>query len=162
MLRFLVSFVGGIFSWVVTGLVFAALTVGAVFWIYSRDLPDHEYLAQYTPKTISRIYSGEGRLIDEFATERRIFAPIEDIPDLVKDAFISAEDKNFYSHQGFDTRGMAGSLWDAIRTRGQTLPAETFIVATIGPGASLPWSPPCPAPAPSSGRSPFRVSVRPS
>ena len=98
MLRFLVSSVGGIFSWIVTGLFFGVLTIGAVFWIYSRDLPDHEYLAQYTPKTISRIYSGEGRLMDEFATERRIFAPIEEIPDVVKQAFISAEDKNFYSH----------------------------------------------------------------
>ncbi len=80
MLRFILSFFGGIFSWIVTGAVFAALTVGAVFWMYARDLPDHEYLAQYTPKTISRIYSGEGRLMDEFATERRIFAPIEEIP----------------------------------------------------------------------------------
>ena len=127
MLRFLLSTIGGVFSWLVTGLVFAALTVGAVFWVYSRDLPDHEYLAQYTPKTISRIYSGEGRLMDEFATERRIFAPIEEIPDLVKDAFISAEDKNFYSHLGFDARGMAGALWDAIRTRGQTLRGASTI-----------------------------------
>ena len=127
MLRFLVSSVGGIFSWIVTGLFFGVLTIGAVFWIYSRDLPDHEYLAQYTPKTISRIYSGEGRLMDEFATERRIYAPIEDIPDLVKHAFISAEDKNFYTHQGFDARGMAGALWDAIKTRGQTLRGASTI-----------------------------------
>ncbi len=127
MLRFVVSTFGAVFSWLVTGMVFAALTVGAVFWIYSRDLPDHEYLAQYTPKTISRIYSGEGRLMDEFATERRIFAPIEDIPPLVKHAFISAEDKNFYSHRGFDARGMAGALWDAIRTRGQTLRGASTI-----------------------------------
>ncbi len=127
MLRFIVSTIGGVFSWLVTGLVFAALTVGAVFWVYSRDLPDHEYLAQYTPKTISRIYSGEGRLMDEFATERRIFAPVEEIPEIVKDAFISAEDKNFYSHMGFDARGMAGALWDAIRTRGQTLRGASTI-----------------------------------
>ncbi len=127
MLRFLVSSLGGIFSWIVTGIFFAVLTIGAVFWIYSRDLPDHEYLAQYTPKTISRIYSGEGRLMDEFATERRIYAPIEDIPDLVKHAFISAEDKNFYTHQGFDARGMAGALWDAIKTRGQTLRGASTI-----------------------------------
>lgn len=127
MLRFLVSSVGGIFSWIVTGVFFGVLTIGAVFWIYSRDLPDHEYLAQYTPKTISRIYSGEGRLMDEFATERRIYAPIEDIPDLVKHAFISAEDKNFYTHQGFDARGMAGALWDAIKTRGQTLRGASTI-----------------------------------
>ncbi len=67
MIRFVLSFFGAFFSWVVTAAVFAALTVGAIFWMYSRDLPDHEYLAQYTPKTISRIYSGEGRLMDEFA-----------------------------------------------------------------------------------------------
>lgn len=127
MIRFVFSFVGAIFSWLVTGLAFAALTVGAIFWMYSRDLPDHEYLSRYTPKTISRIYSGEGRLMDEFATERRIFAPVEEIPDVVKQAFISAEDKNFYSHQGFDTRGMAGALWDAIRTRGQTLRGASTI-----------------------------------
>lgn len=127
MIRFVLSFIGAIFSWLVTGLAFAALTVGAIFWMYSRDLPDHEYLSRYTPKTISRIYSGEGRLMDEFATERRIFAPIEEIPDVVKQAFISAEDKNFYSHQGFDTRGMAGALWDAIRTRGQTLRGASTI-----------------------------------
>lgn len=127
MTRFILSFLGGIFSWIVTGLFFAALAIGGVFWIYSRDLPDHEYLAQYTPKTISRIYSGEGRLMDEFATERRIFAPIEEIPDIVKWAFISAEDKNFYSHQGFDARGIAGAIWDAIRTRGQTLRGASTI-----------------------------------
>ena len=59
MLRPILSFFGAIFSWVVTGVFFAALTVG-IFWIYSRDLPSHETLAQYSPKTISRIYSAEG------------------------------------------------------------------------------------------------------
>ena len=127
MIRFILSSFGGLFSWLVTGAFFAALTVGAVFWMYGRDLPDHESLARYAPKTISRIYSGEGQLMDEFATERRIFVPIEDIPALVKEAFISAEDKNFYLHQGFDARGMAGALWDAIRTRGQTLRGASTI-----------------------------------
>ncbi len=127
MIRFILSFFGGFFSWIVTGAVFAALTIGAIFWMYGRDLPDHEYLAQYTPKTISRIYSGEGQLMDEFATERRIYAPIDEIPELVKEAFISAEDKNFYSHKGFDARGMAGALWDAVRTRGKTLRGASTI-----------------------------------
>ena len=67
---------------------------------YSTDLPSHESLAQYTPPTISRIYSGEGRIIDEFAQERRLFVAIEDMPKLVKDAFVSAEDKHFYTHKG--------------------------------------------------------------
>ena len=55
MIRFVLSFLGAIFSWVVTGIVFVALTLGAVFWMYSRDLPSHEQLAQYSPKTISRV-----------------------------------------------------------------------------------------------------------
>jgi penicillin-binding protein 1A len=125
--RFVISTVGGLFSWVVTGVFFAALTVGGVFWMYSRDLPSEESLAQYTPKTISRIYSAEGRMIDEFATERRLFTPVADIPDLVKQAFISAEDKNFYTHQGFDVRGIAAAAVEAIRSRGETLRGASTI-----------------------------------
>ena len=116
-LRFITSTLGGLFSWVITGLFFAALTIGGVFWMYSRDLPSEESLAQYTPKMISRIYSGEGRIIDEFATERRLFTPVEDIPDLVKHAFISAEDKNFYSHHGFDARGIIAAAIQKNRMR---------------------------------------------
>ena len=126
-MRFILSFLGALFSWAVTALVFAGLVIGGVFWIYSRDLPNYEALANYTPKTISRIYSGEGRLMDEFATERRIFAPIEEIPDLVKHAFISAEDKNFYTHAGFDARGMAGALYEAVISRGKNLRGASTI-----------------------------------
>ena len=114
-LRFIGSFFGAIFTLVTLGILFAALTVGGVFWMYSRDLPSHESLAQYKPPTISRIYDGEGRMIDEFAEERRLFTQIEDVPDLVKQAFISAEDKNFYTHQGFDIMGMASAALDAAR-----------------------------------------------
>ena len=108
MTRFIFSFFGGIFAVVTMGTMMIALTIGAIFWMYGRDLPSHEHLAQYTPPTISRIYSQEGRVIDEFAQERRLFTPANEIPDLVKNAFISAEDKNFYTHQGYDVRGIAG------------------------------------------------------
>jgi penicillin-binding protein 1A len=57
-LRFVGNFLGGIFSAVTLGLIFAALTLGGIFYMYSRDLPSHDSLAQYTPPTISRIYSG--------------------------------------------------------------------------------------------------------
>ncbi|MGB7262514.1 MAG: PBP1A family penicillin-binding protein [Albidovulum sp.] len=127
MIRFFLSIFGGLFSWLVTGAVFAALTVGGIFWMYARDLPDHEFLEGYTPKTISRIYSGEGQLMDEFATERRIFAPISDIPDVVKWAFISAEDKNFFTHGGYDARGMAGAFYDAVRSRGKNVRGASTI-----------------------------------
>ncbi len=115
MLRFIGSFLGAIFSWVTIGLVMAAFVVGAIFWMYGRDLPNHEQLAQYAPPTISRIYSGEGKMIDEFARERRLYAPSDEIPDLVKQAFISAEDKNFYTHKGYDLRGMGAAALDALR-----------------------------------------------
>ncbi|WP_112873655.1 penicillin-binding protein 1A [Paracoccus endophyticus] len=127
MIRFVLNFLGAIFSWFVTAAVFIALTVGGIFWIYSRDLPSHEELANYAPKTISRIYSGEGKLIDEFAEERRIFVPIEEIPDVVKQAFISAEDKNFYTHRGYDPRGMMGALVQAVRSRGESVRGASTI-----------------------------------
>ncbi|MGD9918305.1 MAG: penicillin-binding protein 1A [Paenirhodobacter sp.] len=131
MIRFILSTLGGIFSWIVTALFFAALTVGAIFWMYSRNLPSHEQLAQYTPKTISRIYSGEGRLIDEFAEQRRIFVPISDIPPIVKEAFVSAEDKNFYIHKGYDARGMIAALITAVKTRGQDLRGASTITQQV-------------------------------
>ncbi|MCA3486480.1 MAG: PBP1A family penicillin-binding protein [Rhodobacter sp.] len=131
MVRFVGSFLGAIFSALTLGLFFAALSVGAVFWMYGRDLPSHESLAQYTPPTISRVYSGEGRIIDEFAEERRLFTPIEDIPDLVKEAFISAEDKNFYHHKGYDVTSIAAAARDAIVSRGQNLRGASTITQQV-------------------------------
>jgi penicillin-binding protein 1A len=112
--------------------VFAvAISIGAVFYIYGRDLPSHESLAQYTPPTISRIYSAEGRIIDEFAKERRLFTPAAEIPDLVKQAFISAEDKNFYNHKGYDARGIAAAAYDAIASRGQDVRGASTITQQV-------------------------------
>jgi len=126
-IRFIFSTLGALFSLATLGLVMVALSLGAVFWVYGRDLPDHQQLAQYTPPTISRIYSTEGRIIDEFAEERRIYAPAEDIPDLVKQAFISAEDKNFYEHAGFDVAGIASAVVDAVESRGENLRGASTI-----------------------------------
>ncbi len=114
-LRFIFGFFGAIFTWLTLSAFMAALLIGAVFWTYSQDLPSHEQLANYTPAMISRIYSGEGQLMDEFAHERRLFTPADEIPDLVKWAFISAEDKNFYYHKGFDPRGMVAAALEAAR-----------------------------------------------
>ena len=131
MLRFIGSFLGGIFSALTLGLIFAALTVGGIFYMYSRDLPSHESLAQYTPPTISRIYSGEGQIIDEFAQERRLFVAGEDIPDLVKHAFVSAEDKNFYTHHGYDTRSMLAAFVEAVQSRGASMRGASTITQQV-------------------------------
>jgi penicillin-binding protein 1A len=130
-LRAIASFFGSIFSLVTMGMMMVALTIGAIFWMYGRDLPSHESLAQYKPPTISRIYSGEGQIIDEFARERRLFAPANEIPDLVKQALISAEDKNFYTHAGYDTRGMASALRDAITSRGENVRGASTITQQV-------------------------------
>jgi len=105
-LRAILSFFGFIFSWLTNGLVLGVLLLGGVFWMYGRDLPNYDALRNYAPLTLSTIYSSQGQVMDEFAKQRRIFTPIDEIPPLVKNAFISAEDKNFYEHHGYDPMGM--------------------------------------------------------
>ncbi|MCB1331628.1 MAG: hypothetical protein KDK28_20160, partial [Maritimibacter sp.] len=67
MTRFILGIFGSFFTLITLGAFMAALTVGAIFWMYSRDLPSHEQLANYQPPTISRVYSARGQLMDEFA-----------------------------------------------------------------------------------------------
>lgn len=69
---------------------------------YSRDLPDYSQLANYHPPSVTRVYSREGKLMEEYALERRVFIPINSVPRSLIEAFISAEDKNFYQHPGVD------------------------------------------------------------
>ena len=106
----MIRFIGGIFSFACTSAIFALGGIVAVVHVYSRDLPGHDDLVNYHPKMLSRVYSGEGQVIAEFYDEKRVFVPIEEIPDLVKNAFISAEDKNFYSHPGVDATGIVKAV----------------------------------------------------
>jgi penicillin-binding protein 1A len=129
--RFIGSFFGAIFTFVTLAALATALMVGGVLWFYSRDLPSYESLAQYTPPTISRIYSAEGRIIDEFAQERRLFTPIEDVPAIVKQAFVAAEDQNFYTHKGYDAKGMVAALVEAVATRGQRMRGASTITQQV-------------------------------
>ena len=92
----------------VVGLAVVGAAGLAYLWItYGRDLPDYRQLANYAPPTTTRVYGGDGRLLAEYARERRIFVPVSAIPDQVKQAFVSAEDKNFYHHFGIDPVGIA-------------------------------------------------------
>jgi len=129
--RFIGSFFGAIFTFVTLAALATALMVGGVLWFYSRDLPSYESLAQYTPPTISRTYSAEGRLIDDFAQERRLFPPIEDVPAIVKQAFVAAEDQNFYTHKGYDAKGMVAALVEAVATRGQRMRGASTITQQV-------------------------------
>ena len=102
---------GGFAGVVLIGLLLAATYV---FWV-TRDLPSYDALAHYEPPVTTRVYAGNGMLIGEYARERRLFVPIGQIPDLVKQAFLSAEDKNFYSHPGVDVFGIMRAALNDLR-----------------------------------------------
>ena len=89
------------------GLTFGLGLLGAVFlvltlWYFNRDLPDYSQLADYQPPIVTRVQASDGRLLAEYATEKRVFVPVKSMPPLVIKAFLAAEDKNFYSHPGVD------------------------------------------------------------
>lgn len=92
----------GLFSLGFLGLIAVFIGTIAIVNHYGADLPDHEQLKTYEPSIVSRLYAGDGHLMAEFAQEKRVYMPIETMPDLLKQAFIAAEDKNFYSHPGVD------------------------------------------------------------
>jgi penicillin-binding protein 1A len=93
---------GAILGVVVLGGVVGAAGAYMAYRHFSADLPDVDGLRNYRPPVMSRVYTGDSQLLAELASERRIFVPIGAIPDIVKQAFISAEDQNFYTHHGVD------------------------------------------------------------
>ena len=101
-MRFLLRVCLAVFLLGILGAI-AAAGVGVYgLWHFGRDLPDYKQLADYEPPTVTRLHAGDGRLIAEYAKERRVFVPIAAMPRRVKQAFIAAEDQNFYSHFGVD------------------------------------------------------------
>src|SRR3989338_8307826 len=98
MVRALLTFLGVMLLFVVVG----AGGVLFVFHTYGRDLPEYRQLASYEPPVMTRVYGGDGRLLVEYAVEKRVFVPIKAMPRRVVQAFLSAEDKNFYGHSGVD------------------------------------------------------------
>ena len=78
----------------------------SVLWIFSNELPDYKFLQNYKPPVSSKLYSGSGQLVAEFSSEKRIFVPYKSIPDTIINSFLSAEDKNFFSHPGVDAKGV--------------------------------------------------------
>lgn len=91
----------------ITALVGVAVVAAFItVQFYTRDLPDHEKLATYEPPLATRVYAGDGRLLAEYATEKRAFVPIDLMPEPLIRAFVSAEDKNFFTHPGIDVIGI--------------------------------------------------------
>ncbi|XVN42910.1 MAG: penicillin-binding protein 1A [Candidatus Rickettsia vulgarisii] len=90
---------------IIFGLIGLSTAIFLLYY-YSRDLPDYSQLANYQPPSVTRIYSRDGKLIEEYALERRVFILISSIPHSLIEAFIAAEDKNFYEHPGIDIVGI--------------------------------------------------------
>ena len=103
------------------GTMLALLVAGAVAVYVSslaKDLPDYEVLSSYEPPVTTRVHAVDGSLMGEFARERRLYLPIQAVPDRVKAAFLSAEDKNFYSHPGIDVSGLVRAVVTNLRNAG--------------------------------------------
>ncbi len=100
------------------GCLVAFLAVFAVILSFSAGLPDYQQLEVYKPQITSRLYANDGSLLAEYANEKRVFVPVENIPPMVKQAFISAEDKNFYTHGGIDVTGLIRAVIVNIKNWG--------------------------------------------
>ena len=86
--------------------VLTGVLILTVLGIFSNNLPDYKFLKSYKPSVSSKVYSDEGELVKDFSTEKRIFVPYKSIPQKVIKSFLSAEDKNFFSHPGVDAKGI--------------------------------------------------------
>jgi penicillin-binding protein 1A len=106
-MRFLLRFFGFLFA--AGTIVFLVGVAGAagLIWHYSKDLPDYSQLQDYEPPVMTRVHASDGSLLAEYSKERRLYLPIQAVPKLVINAFLAAEDKNFYEHGGIDYSGMA-------------------------------------------------------
>jgi penicillin-binding protein 1A len=93
-------------------VIFLAVAAGVAYYVsgLTHDLPNYDVLAKYEPPVMTRVHAADGQLVAEYARERRLYLPIQAIPERIKAAFLSAEDKNFYSHAGIDYFGAARAL----------------------------------------------------
>ncbi len=94
--------------------VFILIVVISILWTYSNKLPDYKYLKSYKPPVSSKLYSGNGVLVSDFSSEKRIFVPYSAISQTVINAFLSAEDKNFFEHPGVDAKGVVRAVKNNI------------------------------------------------
>src|SRR6202521_2160950 len=111
------------------GLLFAAGTIlfvvgiaatAGLLWHFSQDLPDYSQLQDYEPPVMTRVHAADGSLVGEYARERRLYIPIQAVPKLVINAFLAAEDKNFYEHGGLDFTGIARAGVNFVQNYGSS------------------------------------------
>src|SRR5512144_1413727 len=111
------------------GFLFAAGTIlfvvgvaaaAGLLWHFSKDLPDYSQLQDYEPPVMTRVHAADGSLVAEYARERRLYTPIQAVPKMVINAFLAAEDKNFYEHGGLDFTGIARAAVSYLQNYGSS------------------------------------------
>ena len=98
----------------VSGILVLAILSISILWAFSNNLPDYKFLKNYKAPVSSKVYSGDGELVSDFSTEKRIFVPYNAIPEKIINSFLSAEDKNFFNHPGVDAKGVLRAIINNI------------------------------------------------
>jgi penicillin-binding protein 1A len=104
-----------IFTAVLSLLLISSILIFSILWSFSNNIPDYKFLKNYKPPVSSKMYSGNGDLVADFSKEKRIFVPYSAIPENVINSFLSAEDKNFFSHPGVDAKGILRAVINNIK-----------------------------------------------
>lgn len=112
-------------------LIVGTGTVAAIFWHFSHGLPDHKTLADYQPATVSRLYAADGRLLAEFAKEKRVFVPVAAIPKRLQQAFVAAEDQRFFTHPGVDFLGVGRAVIANLTNPGKRMEGASGITQQV-------------------------------
>ena len=98
----------------ISGILVLAILSISILWAFSNNLPDYKFLKNYKAPVSSKVYSGDGELVSDFSTEKRIFVPYNAIPEKIINSFLSAEDKNFFNHPGVDAKGVLRAIINNI------------------------------------------------
>ena len=129
----ILRFIGYVFG--IGAVIFLAAAAGIAWYIsgLTHDLPNYDVLAKYEPPVMTRVHAADGQLLAEYAAERRLYLPIQAVPDRIKQAFISAEDKNFYQHSGLDYYGIIRALLQNAEAygKGQRLVGASTITQQV-------------------------------
>jgi penicillin-binding protein 1A len=117
-MRLILRFFGFLFAAGTILFVVGVAATAGLLWHYSKDLPDYSQLQDYEPPVMTRVHAADGSLVAEYARERRLYIPIQAVPKLVINAFLAAEDKNFYEHGGLDFTGIARAAINYLQNFG--------------------------------------------
>ena len=115
----MLDFLNFILRFLIIASIIVILFAFSTLWYFSIGLPDYKKLSNYQPPISSRVYSNDNKLIAEYALEKRLFIPYESIPEKIINSFLSAEDKNFFSHPGVDAKGILRAIINNIKNIAQ-------------------------------------------